>query len=84
MWLVIRGIGRGLGIAASVVMMERRFGKSDGGRHMEKRFRRIATAHDNDGRAILHSTDTLTPKEFASGVAEFALFWTTGRFRRTM
>ena len=44
---------------------------------MAKSFQRIVTAHDSEGRAVVLSTDTLTPKTIPSGIAEFALVWTT-------
>lgn len=40
-------------------------------------FSRIVTTHDQQGRSILHTVETLTPTPIDSGDAAFALVWTT-------
>jgi quercetin dioxygenase-like cupin family protein len=40
-------------------------------------FRRIVTGHDETGRAVIRSVDTLAPEEIPTGVAAFATIWST-------
>lgn len=40
-------------------------------------FRRIVTAHDEDGRSIVRAVDLLVPAPIDSGDANFALVWAT-------
>ncbi|MEH3106456.1 MAG: cupin domain-containing protein [Sphingomonas fennica] len=44
---------------------------------MANSFRRIVTTHDDEGRSIVRSDDSLTPQRIASGDADFQLVWTT-------
>jgi len=44
---------------------------------MAESFRRIVTAHDDGGRSIIRSDDTLTPSPIPGGDADFQLVWTT-------
>lgn len=42
-----------------------------------KSFRRVVTAHDNNGKSIVHSIDRLTPTMIPSGDAAFQFVWQT-------
>ena len=42
-----------------------------------KPFRRVVTAHDDNGKSIVQSIDTLTPKLISSGDAAFQFVWQT-------
>lgn len=42
-----------------------------------KSFRRVVTTHDDTGKSVVHSIDTLTPTLIPSGDAAFQLVWTT-------
>lgn len=42
-----------------------------------KPFRRIVTGHDENGKAVFRSIDTLTPEPIPSGDANFATIWST-------
>ena len=42
-----------------------------------KSFRRVVTTHDDAGKSIVQSIDTLTPRMIDSGDAGFQLVWTT-------
>lgn len=42
-----------------------------------KSFRRVVTTHDDIGKSVVHSIDTLTPTLIPSGDAAFQLVWTT-------
>lgn len=42
-----------------------------------KSFRRVVTSHDDAGKSVVHSIDTLTPAMIPSGDAAFQLVWTT-------
>jgi hypothetical protein len=44
---------------------------------MAKSFRRVVTAHDQNGISIVASNETLTPRRIPSGAADFQLVWTT-------
>lgn len=44
---------------------------------MEKTFRRIVTAHDENGISIVRSDERLTPSPVPGGDADFQLVWTT-------
>ncbi|HEU0043512.1 cupin domain-containing protein [Sphingomonas sp.] len=43
-----------------------------------KSFRRVVTTHDEAGKSIIKSIDTLTPTMIPSGDAAFQFVWTTG------
>lgn len=42
-----------------------------------KSFRRVVTTHDDAGKSIVHSIDTLTPTMIPSGDAAFQFVWQT-------
>ena len=44
---------------------------------MGKGFRRIVTAHDEQGRSVVRSDEVLRTRRIASDDADFALVWTT-------
>ena len=44
---------------------------------MSSAIRRIVTGHDDGGRAVIRSDDTVTPQRIPSGDAAFALLWST-------
>jgi quercetin dioxygenase-like cupin family protein len=44
---------------------------------MPKSFRRVVTAHDQNGLSVIARDETLTPRRIPSGAADFQLVWAT-------